>query len=111
VINFEMPNEPETYVHRIGRTGRALATGVALSFCDHEELKHVRDIERVTKVKIPVITDHPWAMDPKTSVPPGGTPVQTNSRPRGQHHRGRPGQAHKNGSRPQRPNPPRNRQP
>ncbi len=60
VINFEMPNEAETYVHRIGRTGRAEARGVAMSFCDHEEMKHVPQIERVTKKKIPVVTDHPF---------------------------------------------------
>jgi ATP-dependent RNA helicase RhlE len=91
VINFEMPNEPETYVHRIGRTGRALATGVALSFCDHEELKHVRDIERVTKIKIPVISDHPWAMDPKTPPPPGAGPAPAARSRRPRNHRSRRG--------------------
>jgi len=46
VINFEMPNVPETYVHRIGRTGRAGAKGTAFSFCDAEEKAYLRDIEK-----------------------------------------------------------------
>ena len=66
VINFEMPNEPETYVHRIGRTGRALATGEAISLCDHEEMQLLHQIERVTKIKIPVVTDHPFAKNAPT---------------------------------------------
>lgn len=47
VVNFDLPHEPETYVHRIGRTGRAGATGVALSFCDNDERKHLKAIERL----------------------------------------------------------------
>jgi len=49
VINFELPNEPESYVHRIGRTARAGAAGIALSFCDSSERSHLRGIERLTK--------------------------------------------------------------
>lgn len=52
VINFDLPNEPETYVHRIGRTGRAGASGIAISFCDQEELAYLRDIEKLTKIKL-----------------------------------------------------------
>ena len=48
VVNFEIPNEAETYVHRIGRTGRAGSEGVAVSFCTAEEWKQLRDIERLT---------------------------------------------------------------
>ncbi len=48
VINFNLPNEPEAYVHRIGRTGRAGASGIAVSFCAHDERKHLRSIERLT---------------------------------------------------------------
>ncbi len=48
VFNFDLPNEPEVYVHRIGRTGRAGATGKAISFCDREERGHLRSIERLT---------------------------------------------------------------
>jgi len=54
VINFDIPNEPESYVHRIGRTGRAGATGLALSFCDREERPFLRDIERLIKKSLPV---------------------------------------------------------
>lgn len=58
VINFEIPNVPETYVHRIGRTGRAGANGTALSFCDSEEKPYIKDIEKLIGRKIPVITEH-----------------------------------------------------
>jgi ATP-dependent RNA helicase RhlE len=61
VINFEIPDEPESYVHRIGRTARAGASGVALSFCDAEERASLRDIERVIRAQVPVVTDHPFA--------------------------------------------------
>jgi ATP-dependent RNA helicase RhlE len=54
VINFEMPNIPETYVHRIGRTGRAGAEGTAFSFCDAEEKAYLKDIEKLIGKKIPV---------------------------------------------------------
>ncbi|GAO42268.1 putative ATP-dependent RNA helicase [Flavihumibacter petaseus NBRC 106054] len=54
VINFEIPNVPETYVHRIGRTGRAGASGTAVSFCDQEERAYVKAIEKLTGVRIPV---------------------------------------------------------
>jgi ATP-dependent RNA helicase RhlE len=60
VINFELPNEPESYVHRIGRTARAGAGGVALSFCDGEERAYLRDIERLTKARLAVVPDHPF---------------------------------------------------
>ncbi len=55
VINYELPNVPESYVHRIGRTARAGAKGQALAFCDSEERSYLRDIERTTKKKIPVV--------------------------------------------------------
>jgi ATP-dependent RNA helicase RhlE len=54
VLNFELPNVPETYVHRIGRTGRAGASGTAISFCDREEKKYLADIEKLIKKNIPV---------------------------------------------------------
>ena len=52
VINYDTPNEPETYVHRIGRTGRAGNDGVALSFCDREEFEFLLDIEKLIGKKI-----------------------------------------------------------
>ena len=57
VVNFDLPNVPETYVHRIGRTARAGATGVAISLCDGEEAAYLRDIEKLIRMSIPA-TDH-----------------------------------------------------
>jgi len=62
VINFELPNIPETYVHRIGRTGRAGASGIAFSFCDAEEKEFLRDIQKLITTAVPIVTDHPYAM-------------------------------------------------
>jgi ATP-dependent RNA helicase RhlE len=62
VINYELPNIPETYVHRIGRTGRAGLSGIAYSFCDGEEKEFLDDIEKLIGLKIPVNEDHPYAM-------------------------------------------------
>ncbi len=59
VINFDVPNVPETYVHRIGRTGRAGASGLAVSFCDRDEMEFLRDIERLMRKPIPVSPDTP----------------------------------------------------
>lgn len=63
VINFELPNVPETYVHRIGRTGRAGLGGVALSLCDYEEKAYLKDIQKLIGRTIPVIEDHPFPLD------------------------------------------------
>jgi ATP-dependent RNA helicase RhlE len=54
VINFDLPNVPESYVHRIGRTARAGASGLAISFCNDEERAYLRDIEKLTRLKVPV---------------------------------------------------------
>ncbi|QHW33395.1 DEAD/DEAH box helicase [Paenibacillus rhizovicinus] len=62
VINYNLPNIPETYVHRIGRTGRAGLSGIAISFCEHEEIPFLKDIEKVIKQRVPVIKDHPYPM-------------------------------------------------
>jgi ATP-dependent RNA helicase RhlE len=61
VVNFEIPHEPETYVHRIGRTARAGASGIALSFCDSEERPALRDIERLIRASVRVVENHPYA--------------------------------------------------
>jgi ATP-dependent RNA helicase RhlE len=60
VINFDLPNVPETYVHRIGRTGRADASGIALSFCDGEERVYLKDINKLIAQSIPVVSGHPF---------------------------------------------------
>jgi ATP-dependent RNA helicase RhlE len=62
VINYDLPNVPESYVHRIGRTARAGATGVAISLCDGEERAFLRGIEKLIRAKVPVM------------VPPGQQP-------------------------------------
>ncbi|MEZ5015281.1 MAG: DEAD/DEAH box helicase [Chitinophagales bacterium] len=59
VINYELPNIPETYVHRIGRTGRAGAQGKAIAFCDGEEKAYLKDIQKLIGKQITVRTDHP----------------------------------------------------
>jgi ATP-dependent RNA helicase RhlE len=69
VINYEIPNISETYVHRIGRTGRAGAKGNALSFCDAEEKAYLRDIEKLIAKKIPVVEDHPFPLMDHNPVP------------------------------------------
>jgi ATP-dependent RNA helicase RhlE len=69
VINFELPNVPETYVHRIGRTGRAGKGGSAISMCDAEEREYLRDIERLTGKRLTVVSDHPY-------VSSGAAPVR-----------------------------------
>ncbi|MCG5240108.1 DEAD/DEAH box helicase, partial [Azospirillum doebereinerae] len=60
VINFDLPNEPESYVHRIGRTARAGTTGSAVSFCDHEEVGYLKDIEKTIRQPIPIDNTHPF---------------------------------------------------
>lgn len=68
VINFELPNVPETYVHRIGRTGRAGASGIAFSFCDHEEMDFLKDIHKLIAKNIPVNEEHPYPMKQLNTV-------------------------------------------
>ncbi|MBK9014252.1 MAG: DEAD/DEAH box helicase [Saprospiraceae bacterium] len=85
VINFDLPNIPETYVHRIGRTGRAGATGIAFSFCDQEEKAFLRDIERLINKKIPVVNEHPFPLGsaPKDERPDDDRPPrQPRNQPR-----------------------------
>ena len=69
VINYELPNEPETYVHRIGRTGRAGAEGRAISFCDAEERAYLQDIQRLINQQLPVIDTHSYAQNDVAPVP------------------------------------------
>jgi ATP-dependent RNA helicase RhlE len=98
VVNYDISHEPETYVHRIGRTARAGASGAAVSFCDRDELPNLKGIERLIRRSIPVKTDHPVyaagrpaadhgprrGSDPATHAPPARRPAQqpaTNHRP------------------------------
>jgi len=73
VINFEMPNIPETYVHRIGRTGRAGNTGIAISFCSVDERDELKDIQKLIGKNIPVVHEHPFLMSAQVSA---AAPVQ-----------------------------------
>ncbi|NOR28869.1 MAG: DEAD/DEAH box helicase [Lutibacter sp.] len=69
VVNYDLPNIPETYVHRIGRTGRAKASGIALSFCNIEEKAYLKDIQKLINQQIPVISEHPFVDDEIESAP------------------------------------------
>ena len=60
VINYDLPVEPEVYVHRIGRTARAGKSGIALSFCDTSELGHLEQIEKLLKLKLPIMKNQPY---------------------------------------------------
>ncbi len=95
IVNYELPMEPEAYVHRIGRTARAGASGTAFSFCDGEERGLLRDIERIIRAKLPVVEDHPFVgvvEDAAARAAAGeGLPVRHRGGNRGQH-QGRPGQ-------------------
>src|SRR5690606_11714149 len=65
-INFDLPGQPELYVHRIGRTGRAGKSGLSVAFCSPEEKHHLRSIEKLTGEKIPPVKDHPYQIAPDT---------------------------------------------
>ncbi|PKM88910.1 MAG: DEAD/DEAH box helicase [Firmicutes bacterium HGW-Firmicutes-12] len=82
VINYDLPNVPETYVHRIGRTGRAGLGGEALSFCDQEEKAYLLDIQKLITKPIQVIEDHPYPLSEDSeiasqNIPPKAGPRKT----------------------------------
>jgi ATP-dependent RNA helicase RhlE len=83
VINYELPNVPETYVHRIGRTGRAGASGIAISFCDSEERAYLKDIQKLISRTIPVVSGHPWESKGGVVYPPQQNQGQRQSQQRG----------------------------
>ena len=82
VINFDLPAQPEDYVHRIGRTARAGASGVAISFCDAAQQGALRTIERMTGTRLQVAGGSPPV------VPPQRAPVQADNRPSRRRRRG-----------------------
>lgn len=88
VVNYDLPNVSETYVHRIGRTGRAKASGVAVSFCDKEERAYLRDIEKLIRQKIPIISEHPF-VDFVDDNPQSGEKPKRHNRPRNSSNRNR----------------------
>ena len=75
VINYELPNIPESYVHRIGRTGRAGASGYAIAFCDAEERAYLKDIQKLIGKNITVVSDHPYAASTPTAAPAPANPA------------------------------------
>jgi ATP-dependent RNA helicase RhlE len=85
VINFDLPNIPETYVHRIGRTGRAGNGGIAISFCSKDEKDYWKDIQKLIKVDVKIINDHPYPWH-------SGSPTETQNP---QKNSNRSGGAHK----------------
>jgi ATP-dependent RNA helicase RhlE len=90
VINFDMPNEPESYVHRIGRTARAGASGAAISFCSADERAYLRAIEALIRQPIEVVDDHPYHCADAASGKGAGKPAGNRGRPgRGQRPQGR----------------------
>ena len=90
VINYDLPNVAETYVHRIGRTGRASASGESISFCDIDEKAYLKDIQKLIGQHIPVIEDHPYP-DDGTQLPskPGSNQRNNNNRNRNKNNRNR----------------------
>lgn len=87
VINFDLPNIPETYVHRIGRTGRAGNGGIAISFCSVDEAPYWKDIQKLIKVDVQTITDHPYPWKGGAAEEPA--PAQNNSNRSGGAHKSR----------------------
>ncbi|MCB9274556.1 MAG: DEAD/DEAH box helicase [Lewinellaceae bacterium] len=73
VINYDLPNISETYVHRIGRTGRAGASGIAYSFCDEEEKAYLKDIQKLINQRIPVAAGHPFPLENTPEEAPQAT--------------------------------------
>lgn len=85
VFNYDLPEVPETYVHRIGRTARAGADGTAISFCAPEEKEYLAGIEKLNRRQIPVVSGHPWdgVPAPVKAAPPvrGKSPRRKRSSP------------------------------
>jgi ATP-dependent RNA helicase RhlE len=90
VVNFDLPNIPETYVHRIGRTARAGNTGIAYSLCSADEKSYLKTIQQLIQIQLDVIEDHPYPLDPKAE------PIIHKSKKTGSKHRkGRKSEASK----------------
>jgi ATP-dependent RNA helicase RhlE len=88
VINYDVPNVPESYVHRIGRTARAGANGIAISLCDHSERAFLRDIEKLTRQALTVVEDHRY----RAAAPQPGQARAAGPRPNERHPGNRPQQ-------------------
>jgi ATP-dependent RNA helicase RhlE len=97
VINYELPNVPETYVHRIGRTGRAGLSGTAFSFCEQEEVPYLKDIQKLIGKQLPVNQHHPYHMDMSMSA--GSPGKQTGGGKKPTSHKPNRPHAHSQGNR------------
>ena len=84
VINYELPNVPETYVHRIGRTGRAGLSGIAFSFCEQEELPYLKDIQKLIGKSVPVDMEHPYHIELHLQKPNNSAPAPKSNNNRNQ---------------------------
>jgi ATP-dependent RNA helicase RhlE len=82
VINFDIPNISETYVHRIGRTGRAGNSGLAISFCGKDEKPYWQDIEKLIRMKIKVVSDHPYGWKEETPNPDAKPDLRNKKNPK-----------------------------
>ncbi|WP_445733477.1 DEAD/DEAH box helicase [Mariniflexile sp.] len=89
VVNFDLPNVPETYVHRIGRTARAGKTGTSYSFCSADEKTYVATIQQLIQLQLDVVDDHPYPLDPKAKKEIHRTPGKS------KHKKGRKSEASK----------------
>lgn len=90
VVNFDIPNVPETYVHRIGRTGRADHFGNSYSFCSADEKTYIKTIQQLINIQIPVEDNHPYPLDPKAKPI-----IHTSKKTGSKHKKGRKGQGSK----------------
>ena len=90
VINFDMPNVPETYVHRIGRTGRASSYGSSYSLCSADEKAYIKTIQQLINTQIPIEENHPYPLDPKAKPE-----VHKSKKTGSKHKKGRKSQASK----------------
>ncbi|MEQ3709707.1 MAG: DEAD/DEAH box helicase [Tateyamaria sp.] len=107
VYNFDLPNVPEAYVHRIGRTARAGKDGAAIAFCAPDEMDQLKDIQKVLKTAIPVASGRPWEPvdDPTAKKPSGGGRGRGRGRPGGGRPGGAPGGAKPGNRRRRKPKP------
>ena len=95
VINFDLPNIPETYVHRIGRTGRAGNGGISISFCSKDEEPYWKDIQKLIKVNVKIIKDHPFPWKDAEPDPDAKPDLRNKQKPEGKESTSRKSEASK----------------
>ena len=95
VINFDLPNIPETYVHRIGRTGRAGNDGISISFCSKDEEPYWKDIQKLIKVNVKIMKDHPFPWKDAEPNPDAKPDLRNKKKPEGKENNSRKSEASK----------------